>query len=75
MGNKTVETFKNAIELAGVRPEDTWVIGDSVKSDINPGIAAKARCILFQYHHPHYRWTQEQDEASMGADHLIAKAD
>ncbi len=40
-------------------PEKTWIIGDSIKSDINPGVETGANCFLYVYHHHKYSWLQE----------------
>jgi putative hydrolase of the HAD superfamily len=49
-----------------------WVLGDSIKSDINPGIKAGARCILFEYRHKRYYWRQEYGEEPEG-EYFLAK--
>ena len=45
----------------GLKPEDSWVIGDSIKSDILPAKEIGARSILYEYKHPYYIWQQEYD--------------
>ncbi len=52
-------TVQRLIDSLEMKPADTWVIGDSIKSDINPGIEAGAKCILYLYTHHSYRWEQE----------------
>lgn len=52
-------SVQRLIDGLEMKPADTWVIGDSIKSDINPGIEADAKCILYFYTHHSYRWEQE----------------
>lgn len=66
--NKNVAVFKEAIQDTGQLIQNTWIIGDSVKSDINPGIKLGANCILYTYTHPHYYW--EQDYEPCDADNF-----
>ncbi len=56
---KNETTVRQLIESMEKKPTDTWMIGDSIKSDINPGIEADAKCILYFYTHHSYRWEQE----------------
>lgn len=46
--------------------EDCWIIGDSVKSDINPAIELGINCILYLYQHHSYFWRQEYGEQAKG---------
>ncbi len=72
---KNAEMFRTAMSEAGFTPDKTWVVGDSIKSDINPGIEAGAKCIFYSYQHKHYQWVQERGYAAMGpfykAEHLL----
>jgi len=52
-------TVNRLIDRVGMKPASTWVIGDSIKSDVNPGIEAGTKCILYFYTHHSYRWEQE----------------
>jgi len=63
---KTPETFKGVITRTGFRPDGTWVIGDSIQTDINPGIAVGARCLWYAYKHRAYYWQQEHGHAPIG---------
>lgn len=70
---KDEESFFNIISEAGFRPEDAWIIGDSIKSDINPGIKIGASSILYLYSHHSYYWRQEYGLAAAGPFYLIYK--
>ncbi len=59
VSQKDASHFKEVISDAGAVPENTWVIGDSIRSDINPAIEAGTKAILFQYTHHSYYWRQE----------------
>ena len=63
---KTAETFKNVIARSGFSPGKSWVIGDSIQTDINPGIEAGARCIWYTYRHKAYYWQQEHGHTPVG---------
>ena len=53
----------------------TWVVGDSIRSDINPGIEAGLRCILYHYRHDQYQWTQEYGAKAIGAFYVVERLD
>ena len=63
---KTAESFKNVIVRLGFSSSNSWVIGDSIQTDINPGIEAGARCIWYAYHHANYSWQQEHGHSPVG---------
>lgn len=48
---KDVTTYQNITRELGVRPRDTWMIGNSPKSDINPAVAAGLNAILIPHNH------------------------
>jgi putative hydrolase of the HAD superfamily len=56
---KDKQTFINLASRLGHAPQDVWIVGDSVRSDINPGIEAGNNCILYLYTHHSYHWVQE----------------
>ncbi|MDO9405339.1 MAG: HAD family hydrolase [Polaromonas sp.] len=56
---KSAVTFAEVIRELDAEPEDAWVIGDSIKSDINPAIETGANAILYLYTHHSYYWQQE----------------
>lgn len=66
VNEKNCYTVSRLIETMGMTPSTTWVIGDSVKSDVNPGVEAGAKCILYVYTHHSYRWEQEYGTAAKG---------
>lgn len=57
--NKDAKVFQNLIDNLDFDYKDTWIIGDSLKSDINPGLEIGANCILYAYKHPEYHWKQD----------------
>lgn len=63
---KTSKTFQDIIEHSGFSPIKTWIIGDSIQTDINPGIEAGARCIWYAYRHKAYYWQQEYGHTPVG---------
>jgi len=63
---KNAQVLKRVIEEEGAAPSSTWVVGDSVKSDINPGIEVGARCVLYLYTHTTYHWQQEYGDLPKG---------
>jgi putative hydrolase of the HAD superfamily len=69
---KTSSTLKKIARSLGRDIGSSWVIGDSIKSDVNPGIKAGARCILYEYRHKRYYWRQEYGEEPEG-EYFLAK--
>jgi putative hydrolase of the HAD superfamily len=63
---KTSKTFQGVITSCGFSPGETWIIGDSIQTDINPGIEAGARCIWYAYRHKEYYWQQEHGHTPVG---------
>jgi putative hydrolase of the HAD superfamily len=63
---KNIQVFEFVLTETGFKPEETWVIGDSIKSDINPGLLVGAKCILYSYKHHSYSWLQEHDSEPVG---------
>jgi len=53
---KDVTTYQNLTHELGTRPRDTWMIGNSPRSDINPAVAAGLNAILIPHNHT---WTAE----------------
>lgn len=58
--------FQELVDELGQNVDSSWIIGDSIKSDINPGLEIGAHCILYEYSHPHYIWQQEYGEIAKG---------
>ena len=70
--SKNAATVRLMLEKLGVHPTLTWVVGDSIKSDINPGVEVGAKCILYLYTHHSYRWEQEYTgEKAIGAFYRV----
>ena len=69
---KSALILKKIARQLGRDISSAWVIGDSIKSDINPGIEAGARCILYEYRHKKYYWRQEYGEEPQG-EYFLAK--
>lgn len=67
VSQKNTGIFRQFLEDTEYSPEDTWVIGDSIKSDINPGIEVGVSCILYVYNHHSYYWKQEYKCQSIGS--------
>jgi putative hydrolase of the HAD superfamily len=56
---KTAETYLEAIESHGLKPERSWMIGNSPRSDINPALNAGINAVFI----PHERtWHLEVEE-------------
>jgi len=51
-------------------PNSTWAVGDSIKSDIDPGLEAGTNCILYLYTHGVYQWVQEYGVQPIGPFYL-----
>jgi putative hydrolase of the HAD superfamily len=77
--SKGREDFLALFSELGFSPRNSWVIGSSMRSDINPGIAAGANCIHYTYPRPKLNSSQEEEGDPAGAafrihDLLDAKA-
>lgn len=66
VSKKDAALFRHFIAEAHISPSNCWIIGDSVRSDINPGIEAGANCILYLYTHHSYYWRQEYGDIPLG---------
>jgi putative hydrolase of the HAD superfamily len=60
---KDAPAYRRLIEEHGFLPEQTWMIGNSPKSDINPALAAGLNAVLVP--HPH-TWVLEHQELRGG---------
>lgn len=60
VSSKNEQTFLKVIKKFNQTPENTWIIGDSIKSEIEPEINIKSKCIFFDYSHHTYKWVQER---------------
>lgn len=59
VGTKGPEQFADLMRKHKSEPSQTWVLGDSIRSDINPAMHAGANAILYAYSHHSYYWRQE----------------
>lgn len=59
---KDSSVFLKFITELNTTPEKCWIIGDSVKSDIIPGVEAGIKVIHYNYTHHTYEWLQDKME-------------
>lgn len=71
--NKNAKLYSDIIHHLGFTPLNTWIIGDSIKSEINPALEIGAHCILYLYYHHTYRWKQEHSEKSTNEGYPVIK--
>lgn len=57
--HKTSQTFVDVARSAGIDPERTWSIGNSIPSDINPAVAAGMRAVWIDSHVWEYERREE----------------
>jgi putative hydrolase of the HAD superfamily len=55
---KSVEEYQNILTEHKLDKKDTWIIGNSVRSDLNPGLKLGINCILI----PYLSWKFEDEE-------------
>jgi putative hydrolase of the HAD superfamily len=70
---KGTNEFQNFLLKINANPSECWVVGDSIKSDINPAIALGIDPILYLYSHHTYYWRQEYGAFAEG-DFYLAKS-
>jgi len=59
VAEKDESTYRSTVSKYGLAPEDTWMVGNSPKSDINPALAAGLHAVFI----PHDRtWVLEHEE-------------
>lgn len=61
--DKTSEEFARIAAIHELSPGSSWVVGNSIKSDINPGLKAGFNCI---YIPNSYTWHHEMEEPEGG---------
>jgi putative hydrolase of the HAD superfamily len=65
---KDEASYRNLVAERGMSPEDTWMIGNSPKSDINPALDAGLNAVFV----PHERtWELEKQEMRSGPGRLL----
>jgi putative hydrolase of the HAD superfamily len=56
--HKNVEEYQNILREHNLDKKDTWIVGNSVRSDLNPGLKLGINCILI----PYLSWKFEEEE-------------
>jgi len=56
--HKNVEEYKSILVAHKLNQKDTWIVGNSVRSDLNPGLQLGLNCILI----PTLTWKFEEEE-------------
>jgi putative hydrolase of the HAD superfamily len=64
---KDAAAYRRLVEERGFAPAETWMIGNSPKSDINPALEAGLNAVLVP--HPH-TWVLEHQDLREGGDRL-----
>lgn len=59
---KNSALFSKVITNTGHTPSNTVILGDSIKSDINPALEIGATAIHYMYSHHAYYWLQEHTD-------------
>jgi putative hydrolase of the HAD superfamily len=66
---KDLATYRRVISEAEVDPQNTWMVGNSPRSDINPALAAGLNAVYIP--HPH-TWQLEHEEVQhVGGERLL----
>jgi len=65
---KDEDTYRGLIERLKLDPAQTWMVGNSPRSDINPALAAGLRAVLVP--HPH-TWELEVEDVKDYGDRLV----
>jgi putative hydrolase of the HAD superfamily len=58
VGEKNADTYRRIVAELDLDPTETWMVGNSPRSDINPAIEAGLGAILVPHDHT---WTAEQE--------------
>lgn len=58
-----MNTLKNLINTEGLSPINTWMVGNSMKSDINPAISNSIKSVWFEGHGWYHDTATPMDEA------------
>ena len=71
---KNADVYEQLIAHWDYAPKSTIIIGDSLKSDINPALEIGAEVIYYKYTHHTYKWLQEYTEEPISSKfHKIRK--
>ena len=65
---KDVQTYRATIAKYRLAPDNTWMIGNSPRSDINPAKAVGLRTVFIPYH---TTWQHEIEEISPNGETLV----
>ncbi|MDQ6662144.1 MAG: HAD hydrolase-like protein [Chloroflexota bacterium] len=69
---KDVATYHHTVKELGIDQKQTWMVGNSPRSDINPALAAGLNAVYIP--HPH-TWRLEHEEVqNVGEKHLLTLA-
>jgi putative hydrolase of the HAD superfamily len=71
VATKGASEFEDVLRAHGTDAANTWVIGDSIRSDINPALQIGANAILFAYTHHSYYWRQEYGVSPAGSFYKV----
>ncbi len=66
---KDVATYHRLVEELQVDPRETWMIGNSPRSDINPALAAGLNAVFIP--HPHTWHFEHEDVQNGGQGQLL----
>lgn len=67
---KDENLFAELIASAGYLPSQTIIIGDSLKSEVNPALRIGATAIHYMYSHHSYVWLQEHTEEPLNRNYF-----
>src|SRR5579859_1144223 len=65
---KSVETYQQVIAKHHLAPSQTWMVGNSPRSDINPAITAGLGTVFIPYH---TTWQHELEEIAPGGGTIM----
>ncbi len=65
---KDAENYRRVVAEHGMAPPETWMVGNSPKSDINPALEAGLNAVLVPHRHT---WSLEKEEISSGPGRLL----
>ena len=65
---KNAANYRRVVEAHGMDPAETWMIGNSPKSDINPALEAGLNAVLVPHRHT---WSLEKEEIASGSGKLV----
>ena len=66
---KDIATYRHVISEVGVDPQQTWMVGNSPRSDINPALAAGLNAVYIP--HPHTWHLEHEEVETAGGERLL----